>query len=272
MSRNQPPTCPKNDNNLICKIDCPLAHYKANPPSPSDPGYSKWIDGRLKALKENQRVMMNNLSNDNFHMMQSISHIDAQLKVIKDQIANLTYFRGVTDQRGPSLNKRAQPPEPRRELEPSIVPLTQQKFATLEAGQWRGKGRNTRPRNKSAHPNPRRGREHSVSPPRFVDEVRTPLPSVTVDELSSSFSQSVTVSGKGGPYKKNDPKKSGAKDLSKSSNQNVTVISTRDKDFLTTEYKEKALAKGLLVVPVANTANPTSEIESEKPAPSRATQ
>nr|UNI74143.1 MAG: hypothetical protein [brine shrimp arlivirus 9] len=152
MARNQKPTCSKNDRNIICRMDCPLTHYRYDPPSPTDPNYSAWLEGRLKSLKENQRIMLGSLSGDLCALSEAVIHVSNQLNVIKDQIANMSYFRGITDQQGPDLRHRAAPPQQRRQIEPSIAPMVQENYATNRSGRQPFRGSNRKYRSKSAHP------------------------------------------------------------------------------------------------------------------------
>ncbi|UNI74078.1 MAG: hypothetical protein [brine shrimp arlivirus 2] len=170
MAKNQKPTCTKNDRNIICRMDCPLTHYRYDPPSPTDPNYSAWLEGRLKSLKENQRIMLGSLSGDLNALSEAVIHVSNQLNVIKDQIANMSYFRGITDQPGSDLRHRAAPPQPRRQIEPSIAPMVQESYATNRNSRQFFRGSNRRYRSKSAHPRAQQGEHHwgppNVGPPR----------------------------------------------------------------------------------------------------------
>lgn len=145
-------------------MDCPLTHYRYDPPSPTDPNYSAWLEGRLKSLKENQRIMLGSLSGDICALSEAVIHVSSQLNVIKDQIANMSYFRGITDQPGSDLRHRAAPPQQRRQIEPSIAPMVQENYATNRSGRQPFRGSNRRYRSKSAYPRPQQGDHHWGGP------------------------------------------------------------------------------------------------------------
>ncbi|UNI74093.1 MAG: hypothetical protein [brine shrimp arlivirus 5] len=151
MANRNPQPCNKNDQNAICQIDCKFTHYKFTPPNPTDPGYSAWLESRLKALKDNQRVMMNNLCGDHCAMSESLMYLSKQIDALKDQVANLAYFRGVSQVPPTSLARREAYPTRQRELDPPIQPVATQNFSAGRRGRPPTRGNRDQRRSKSAH-------------------------------------------------------------------------------------------------------------------------